>query len=54
MWKAWKRSFLILVNSSTGFADDSTISHRIANGSEKVAISSVHVPSRSHFFPENI
>ena len=44
MWKAWKRSFLILVNSSTGFPDGSTISRRIANGSERVA----YLQSMSH------
>ena len=54
MWKAWKISFLILVNSSCVSAGASTISRKIANGSEKLEPVSIEVPSSSHFFPVQI
>ena len=54
MWKAWKISFLILVNSSCVSAGASTISRKIANGSEKLELVSIEVPSSSHFFPVQI
>ena len=46
MWKAWKISCVS--------AGASTISHKIANGSEKLEPVSIEVPSSSHFFPVQI
>ena len=49
-----KKSFLILVNSSCVPAGASTISRKIANGSEKLEPVSIEVLSSSCFFPVQI
>jgi hypothetical protein len=53
-WNHVKSMEDILVNSSCVSAGASTISRKIANGSEKLELVSIEVPSSSHFFPVQI